>query len=503
MILPSLASLVFSALIGQNTEDNITLVRANAANAKQPMSVWSYQNTGPTTDFFGILNQCTAKVKGIGLGGNNPVRFAFPANLDGDEDDEVVFLRESKQSHQLQLFAYRRPVKIWDKLGKPFAKSKANDIGKATGQGAIVAAGALDYDGDGDDELMVLRDLTFSRTLEIRAMPQGVNKPMGNPFASDIDFGGQSLNEEVLALFGVDTDGDGQDEIGVLTRISGSVERLLIYDSPASLFADAGAPIASYDDLEAPSGFLTVAAGRIFLLPEARQFVVLTRHNADTQEELVSVYALPEDPGDPLPAPVLNDATPGFVDPESPIVTAFGLRFNPPPPPPPPPDINGGFTVTFVATDALGCTFEIGPFSGANALLVGGTNWQISMAAGVTMSGTLTPPIAPGTTINISNPAQTDQNGCRTELTYTLNQADTGALGLAAGDRVIFEIPSIFSVGVGGNGTVIISSGPISCTPPPFPPPPASPSCPVPACGVVKGGVTQVGLFPTSIILTK
>lgn len=392
----SVATLVASTSFAQvSSEDDVTLIRANTGPKSSPLSTWRYTNDGPGTDFVGTLTASDLKIKAAGTGGKKPVRWAFPADWDGDGTDELVVIREltKKKDKRLELRVYPSPASIFDNIDKILAKSKGSDFGVAAGPGKVVAVGAIDINGDGQDEVMVVREHPWgARFLEIRNLPSGKKAQMGNPIATDINFGGQAGLTEIIEIWGSDVADGGADEIVILSRSAGGADKVLVYAAPLTLFADSGPPIATFDTADAPTGFLNVAAGRIYLkdngpTPSGAEFMVFAQINETTGDQRVAVHDLPLLVGATLLPAVMADVTPGFVDPQYPIISVFGTRDNPPPPPPPPPQINGNFTVSFDGSDLSGSQVTIGPFNGAAATVgpstSGGTfDWNLTIKPG-------------------------------------------------------------------------------------------------------------------------
>ncbi len=149
-------------------------------------------------------------------GGTTPVRFAFGADEDGDGVDELVVIREKTKK------GGRAEFRIYRTPSKIWGTT-GKPVAKVTpeeivfgGAGGLVAATAIDRSGLGD-ELALVIDEAAGQRLEFRPLPSGKH---WNAPALTVDLGDPSELGSVRAIASValdDEDGDG-----------GGGERLLV-----------------------------------------------------------------------------------------------------------------------------------------------------------------------------------------------------------------------------------------------------------------------------------
>jgi hypothetical protein len=119
-------------------------------------------------------------------------------------------------------------------------------FGNATTNKNNIAMAAVDIDGDGIDEIAVIRqNKTGRQRLEIYSLPTVVGGETGPPIASDTTFGNANTRNNNIALAAVDIHGDGIDEIAVIRQNKTGRRRLEIYSLPAVVGGETGTPIAS------------------------------------------------------------------------------------------------------------------------------------------------------------------------------------------------------------------------------------------------------------------
>ncbi|MBI4879268.1 MAG: hypothetical protein HY812_06360 [Planctomycetes bacterium] len=426
--------------------DRVALLRVNQAQKGEPLSLWMYKSDGPAADFCGAF--CLSDTKLPKTQGKRPVRHHFPADFDGDGVDELLLVRErvDASDHGLQLRVYRMPDYIWGDTGKALLSTKKNDLGSAAGDLRVLLIGAVDADGSGADELLIVRERTSGeQVLEIRRLPPDKSEPMGPPIRSDQTFGQAALDANV-AIAGADLQGDGAEEVVVIRRAQGGKESLLVFQPPAAPCGETGAPLASYDDVTAPAGWSNVALGRIRMEENKPERVVFTQATAAGATRIL-VYPLPSSVAQQLPAPSSFDETPGHHGPERPLVAAFGFRDNPEPLPSQP-SLNGAFKLAFtfpiLTGDDLSWTGTIGPFHGATAQLVGGTNWTLTMdGTGTVLQGTLKGGLKSGSTITFPSPT----------ISYKVTQPSEIA---AVGDVIVITYAKA-TLSIDGTGIVTLT----------------------------------------------
>jgi hypothetical protein len=116
---------------------------------------------------------------------------------------------------------------------------------------AITGAG---IDGDGIDEIAVIRERPDNgrQRLYIFDAPSDVEAEAADAIASDLSFGDATTKNKNIALAGVDVDGDGIDEIAVIReRPDNGRQRLLIF-SPAQELPSDGSDVPTDTSSTAP-----------------------------------------------------------------------------------------------------------------------------------------------------------------------------------------------------------------------------------------------------------
>ena len=169
-------------------------------------------------------------------------------NVDGDAQDELIFIRRRADQHQA-LLIYDGPMVVGGEINPPIASYPwVGNVGTTT---EIIALAAGDTDGDGTDELIFIRDREDLAgghlNLEIREAPTG----MGDDFllapviASDSWVGAVDTDHDILFMASGDYDMDGYDDIFLVRETLTGIQRLHIYNAPAIVDGDLGAPIAT------------------------------------------------------------------------------------------------------------------------------------------------------------------------------------------------------------------------------------------------------------------
>jgi len=169
------------------------------------------------------------------------VRFMFNLDYNGDGREEVAALKIV--GGVKYLYIYAAPVGMWT----PVSMVAANALPIAGGD--ILWMFGLDHNGDGKDEVAAVKVLGGVKYLYIYAAPAGMWTPvsMVAANASPIPSG------MVQHVFAVDRDGDGKDEIGVV-KVVGGVRYLYIYSAPAGMWTPVSMVAANASPI--PSGNL-------------------------------------------------------------------------------------------------------------------------------------------------------------------------------------------------------------------------------------------------------
>jgi len=295
--------LVASLLLSGSVPDNLCLLRINPTHRKQKLWVYVHRPELGDDVIFGNLRASDLKFEK--LKGKKPVRFAFPAQWDGLDQDELIVVREHKRKadRRMELRVYRMPDQINGNTGRALARSKQADLGSAVGDGRVVALGPVDLEGDDIDELAVVREAEDGRQwLEIRRFPRFKNDPMGLPIRSDASFG-QAGSDAVRALFGSDVDGDGQDELVTLRESDTGPDQLLVFELPVQPGGETGAPLRSDLDLTPDDGGTNLGMWRLRDQIDGEYQALLLRAAPDGKQRL-ELFGLPQAVGADVGAPL-------------------------------------------------------------------------------------------------------------------------------------------------------------------------------------------------------
>lgn len=202
-----------------------------------------------------------------------PIRLAFGADPDGDGTDELFVLRETNSVtgdylltiHPTTAFDSTAPAKL--NASRARARTEKGVIGSRTQFGTIVAADGIDSDGDGRDEIMFVREVeSGQQRLELIRLPVMTAPPspsakkqakpktqaitmdqFGGVVASSLEVG-NAHTESVQDISAIDIDGDGKEEIVVLSRTSESTQSLRIVGPPLAI-GEASAPLFSSESI--------------------------------------------------------------------------------------------------------------------------------------------------------------------------------------------------------------------------------------------------------------
>jgi len=314
-------AMLLSASVASGAEDWIGLIRINEARRSNPLFLHVHAADGPVDAFVGTAK---AGVSRLGkLRGSRPVHSIFPADWDGDGVDELLVVRErrKKQDGPLDLSVHRRPADLHSRLGPKLASSVKRDLGYASGPERVTALGAADTDGDGRDELLTVRaGLSDTLSLEIRRLPSGRRREMGDALASCADLG----SDRIVSLFGADLFGDAADELVLLRRDGLGRDRLEVFDAPATAVLDLGAPLASYPDVTPAAPFQNLSAGR-FHSDDLHPNGLLLVQSSEGGAERLLAFALPQTVGAVLGAPIRSDDQPGAPVTGAPIFASFAI----------------------------------------------------------------------------------------------------------------------------------------------------------------------------------
>lgn len=215
--------------------------------------------------------------------GSAPIRAAFGADVDGDGADELFVLREIVASggdyllsmHESTAFEPKLPAQL--NASKALARTAKGAIGSRAQFGAIIAADGLDVDGDGRDEMMVVRQVeTGAQRLEVYRLPASLHPSadsatkgaakskvkavsaaeFGGVIASYLDVG-DAKSGGVEDIAAVDANADGKEEIAILARESATSQSIRVVAAPVSVGEGAPNVLAIHSPIGIPSSDLS------------------------------------------------------------------------------------------------------------------------------------------------------------------------------------------------------------------------------------------------------
>lgn len=165
------------------------------------------------------------------------------ADLDGDGNEELIILKRTKAGDSLD-FRTIDFNKRKPVIGTTLALTEILT-------GTISGAAGVQFDGDPEDEIAVVEDVGGTQTLTIYdisypAPPQPPALPPPGTLtvlADDQTFGGGGA-DAVTAVCSLDIDLDGTDEIAALTQDASGAQALRVYSLPATVGGDVGPPLA-------------------------------------------------------------------------------------------------------------------------------------------------------------------------------------------------------------------------------------------------------------------
>ncbi len=233
--------------------------------------------------------------------GARPVRFVFGADVDGDGAQEIVVLRELK-SGRYKLTTYLRPDVLFGNTSGVISSSAKDEIGAAGQYGVITSIGAVDVNGDGRDEAAIVRQVgDGTQRLEIRGLPKKKRGAMSDAFGSYLDVGHAPF-DEVISAVGLDIDGDDVEEIAIVRRSMGLPDRIQVLRAPLSEDDLLGAPLMQATD-STPWAGIVRSIEPIDLDLDGIDEIALVRD--DPKGSSIEVHGLPYDGA--LAAPLAVD----------------------------------------------------------------------------------------------------------------------------------------------------------------------------------------------------
>ena len=192
----------------------------------------------------GEINPLVASDPWIGnVGTDNEITHMTAGDIDGDGDEELVFIRHEVIENQY-LHIYDEPEAIGGEINPLVASDKW--IGKVGTDNEITHMAAGDIDGDGTDELIFIRRRpNGNQYLNIYYAPTVVGGEINPLVASDLWIGNIGTSTEITHMAAGDTDGDGDDELVFVRQRENDNQYLNIYHAPTVVNGEINPLIAS------------------------------------------------------------------------------------------------------------------------------------------------------------------------------------------------------------------------------------------------------------------
>lgn len=171
-------------------------------------------------------------------------------DLNGDGIDEIGVVKENNGDQNL--YVYSVPSSYI--AARHGATLRAADLWCIPSGNAIVAMSGADYNGDGKDEIVVVKDEKGDQNVHVYSLPYGSTR-CANQVTGD--YWNMPAGNNVVDIAAIDYDGDGQDELGIV-KDDGGDYNYYIYNIPSML---RGATLASYDLWTIPSGNNVIRLG--------------------------------------------------------------------------------------------------------------------------------------------------------------------------------------------------------------------------------------------------
>lgn len=187
MFLIAAATLAFITLPaetpGATTTDRLCFVVKHPFSSTGPACLFSTHGNDPKVESENANPFASQVIVPIdfsffGYAGACPIRLAFGADPDGDGTDELFVLRETISAtghylltiHPTTAFDSTAPAKL--NASRARARTEKGVIGSRTQFGTIVAADGIDSDGDGRDEIVFVREVESGlQRLELIRLP--------------------------------------------------------------------------------------------------------------------------------------------------------------------------------------------------------------------------------------------------------------------------------------------------------------------------------------------
>jgi len=198
----------------------------------------------PPVEVGGDINPLLASDKWIGkVGMDNQITHLAAGDMDGDEVDELIFIRERTNGNQY-LNIYDAPTVVAGEINPLIASDTW--IGNLGDRSEIMFMAVGDIGADGDDELLFVRNRqNNNQYLNIYDIPTEVDGDINPLLASDLWIANLGSNNEITHIGTGDTDGDGTDELILVRHRLNDNQYLNIYDIPTELGGEINPIIAS------------------------------------------------------------------------------------------------------------------------------------------------------------------------------------------------------------------------------------------------------------------
>lgn len=256
-------------------------------------------------------------------GGKNPVRFQCSADVDGDQLDELVVLRERISDGKVTLLVVEPPTKLLEKAPK-ISASYTSGLSADVLQGEIVGLGRIDINWDRKDEILLVRSLAdLTRKIEVHSAPTHKKASLGAPLLS-ISLASVPKDHSILDAFGVDRGYVIPAHLALVQADGSGSTTLSIHELPPSGNFELPAALATIS-LDTSNSTVESVAPQSDQGHDPGGFVVLRRVDPATQRI------------DLLRNDGTLSATQSFGTGAIPIRHCDSVQIPTPPPPPPPP----------------------------------------------------------------------------------------------------------------------------------------------------------------------
>lgn len=163
-------------------------------------------------------------------------------DYDGDRIDEIAVMRAEGNGNDFNLYIYE-PIS-----GTGAATLVATDYFEIPSGNNVIAMAGVDANGDGQDELAVMKNDGGDFNLYVYEVPQG----FGQGRLIGADLWNIPAGNNAVAMTGVDYDGNGTDEIAVLkAEASGRDQNLYVYAAP---MGEQHCALLGWDNWNIPGG---------------------------------------------------------------------------------------------------------------------------------------------------------------------------------------------------------------------------------------------------------